>query len=70
MPNEVFTPVIFELDGKNLIGFRSESNITDYKSPTIHNADIGVAMTQVGPLFCVNKIDDIVQFKYFSQGTS
>ncbi|MBW2569099.1 MAG: hypothetical protein JRE23_07670 [Deltaproteobacteria bacterium] len=70
MPNEVFTPVIFESEGKNVIGFKAESNTTEYKGPTVSNADIGVAMTDVGPLFCVNYIDDIVQFRYFSQVTS
>jgi hypothetical protein len=70
MPNEVFTPIIFQLEGKDVIGFKAESNTNEYKSPAISNADIGVAMTDLGAIFCLNYIDDIVQLRYFSQKNS
>ena len=70
MPNEVFTPVIFESKGKTSFGFRAESNTVEYKGPKVTNADIEIAMTSVGPLFCVNSVDDVVQLRYFSQEIS
>jgi len=70
MPNEVFTPVIFEEDGDLFLGFKSESDTEKYKSPTISRAHFGIAMTDIGPLFCVNRIEDIVQLRYFSEEIS
>ena len=70
MPNKVFTPVIFEEDGDPFLGFKSESDTEEYKSPTISCAHVGIAMTDIGPLFCVNRIEDIVQLRYFSEEIS
>ena len=70
MPKEVFTPVIFESEGKTSFGFRAESNTLGYKGPKVSNADIRIAMTEAGQLFCVNSVDDVVQLRYFSQQIS
>ena len=70
MPNEVFTPVIFEENGDSFLGFKSESNTAEYKNATINYAHIGMAITDIGALFCINRLRDIVQLRYFSEEIS
>lgn len=65
-PCEVFTPVVIESGDGDFIGFKPESDVFSFRAAHMANADYTVSMTEVGPLLCVNRLDDVVRLRYFS----
>jgi hypothetical protein len=67
MPNEVFTPLIFGEEDNLMIGFLPQTHENSYVNPVVKNAEIGITTTDYGPLFCVNKLKDILSLEYYSE---
>lgn len=67
LPNEIFTPIIFGNSDELLIGFIPETETNTYQNPTINNAKFGISMTELGPVFCVNELNEIIGIEYFSE---
>lgn len=68
-PNEIFTPVVYHDEKKQYLGFKSQSNTQEYRKPYINNADIGIAFTDIGNIFCLNAINEIIRLEYFTMKT-
>ncbi len=64
-PNEIFTPHIFEINDDIKLGFISQTKTDTYDSPKSSNAEIGIIMTDIGPVFCVNSLKNIERIEYF-----
>jgi hypothetical protein len=66
-PNEIFTPHIFEINNDLKLGFISQTRTNTYESPKSSNAEIGIIITDIGPIFCVNSLKSIERIEYFSK---
>lgn len=67
MPNEVFTPLIYGEENDLMIGFMPQTKGKSYESPVVKNAEVGITQTEFGPLFCVNKLNDISSLEYYTE---
>lgn len=68
-PNELFTPIIFGEEDEHtsaMLGFIPQTRGNTFFGAEIKNCDTGITMSEIGPIFCVNRLSEIQELEYFT----